>query len=399
RLIFEMTKKLYESNVDHPKLREVKRLMLENKGVKTIIFAQYRDSATKIKKELDSIGVHSVVFVGQAKKADTGMNQKKQKEVLDQFRNDEFQVLIATSVAEEGLDAPHVDFVLFYEPIPSAIRTIQRRGRTGRHGNGKVVILMANKTRDEAYRWVTQNKEKKMHRILGDLKNVIALKGTEIQKQLIEDVKIICDDREKHNGVVKQLVELGVKIDLKRLDVGDYHLSERCAVELKTIPDFVDSIIDGRLLEQLKSLTSIDKPLLILEGQEDIYAQRNIHPNAIKGMLSTIAISYGIPILWTKNNKETAEMMLVIAKREQDPEKKNFSAHGSKKPLSEKELQEYIVSSLPSVGPHTAKELLHHFRSVRKIMTASEDDLKKVPGVGDKIATEIQKTLDKDYYV
>jgi ERCC4-related helicase len=402
RMVFEMTKKLYESNVDHPKLKELKRIAILNKHKKMIIFTQYRDTATKIKKEIDETGIaKSAVFVGQAKKGDTGLNQKQQKEILDQFRNNEFNVLIATSVAEEGLDVPSVDVVVFYEPIPSAIRTIQRRGRTARHSSGKVIMMIANKTRDEAYQWVTHHKEKKMHRILKELKGKFSLQKNEqatlMPKQ--DEVKIICDDREKYNGVVKQLVDLGVKIDLKRLDVGDYHVSERCVVELKTIPDFVDSIIDGRLLEQMRTLIKVDRPVLILEGIDDIYAQRNLHPNAIRGMLSTIAVSYGIPIIQTRNNKETAEMLYIIAKREQDPEHKHFSAHGSKKPLSDKELQEYIISSLPHVGPAMAKELLHQFRSVRKIFNASEEDLKKVSGVGDKTAKEIQKTLDKDYYL
>ena len=402
RLVFEMTKKLYENNVEHPKIKELKRIVNLNKDKKMIIFTQYRDTASKINKEIEGIA-KSMIFVGQAKKNETGLTQKQQKQILDDFRNDTFNVLIATSVAEEGLDVPSVDLVVFYEPIPSAIRTIQRRGRTGRNESGKVIILMTKNTRDEAYQWVTFNKEKKMHRILKDLKSKIDLnetKNSSLDKfsDKIEEIKIICDDREKSNGVVKQLVELGIKIDLKRLDIGDYQPSERCIVELKTVPDFVDSIIDGRLLEQLKYLVKFDRPVLILEGSEDIYSQRNLHPNAIKGMLSTIAVSYGIPVLQTRNNRETAEMLYIIAKREQDPEKKHFSLH-SKKPISDKELQEYIVSSLPNVGPAMAKDLLHHFRSIRKVLNASEEDLKKVPNVGDKTAKEIQRTLDKDYYV
>ncbi len=405
RIIFEMTKKLYENNVDHPKLKELKKIVLAHKDKKMIIFTQYRDTATKVKKELDEVqGVLSVMFVGQAKKGETGLNQKQQKQILDDFRNGLFTVLIATSVAEEGLDVPAVDLVVFYEPIPSAIRTIQRRGRTARTSSGKVIMLIASNTRDEAYRWVTHHKEKRMHSLLKDLKNKIALhelnpESTEKQPATLNEVKIICDDREKGNGVVKQFVDLGVKVDLKRLDIGDYQLSERCVAELKTVPDFVDSIIDGRLLEQLRYLTKFDRPVLILEGIEDIYSQRNIHPNAIRGMLSTIAVSYGIPVLQTKNNKETAELLYIIAKREQDPEKKHFNPHGSKKPITDKELQEYIVSSLPNVGPAMAKELLHHFRNVRKIFVASEEELKKVSGVGDKTAKDIQKTLDKDYYL
>jgi len=406
RIVFETAKKLYENNIDHPKFIELKKIILNNENKKIIIFSQYRDTAVKIKKELDDIGIKSVVFVGQAKKNDTGLNQKQQKRILDEFRNNEFDVLIATSVAEEGLDVPSVSLVVFYEPIPSVIRTIQRRGRTGRNESGRVIILMAKNTRDEGYHWSTQNKEKKMHRILKEMKTKITLTETKNPEPLnsviadkdVKDVRIVCDDREKSNGIIKQLVDLGIKIDLKRMDIGDYQVGERCVVELKTVPDFVDSMIDGRLLDQLKQLSKIDRPLLIIEGIEDIYSQRNIHPNAIRGMLSTIAVSYGIPIIQTKNNKETAELLHIIAKRENDPDKKHFSLH-SKKPLGDKELQEYIVSSLPNVGPSLAKELLHKFRNIRFIFNANEEKLKSVSGVGDKIAKNIQTLLDKDYYV
>ncbi len=402
RLAFEMTKKLYENNIEHPKINELKKIVSSNINEKMIIFSHYRDTATKIKKELDKLNITSKIFVGQAKKKETGLNQKQQKQILDEFRNGIFNVLIATSVAEEGLDVPNVNLVVFYEPLPSAIRTIQRRGRTGRNENGKVIILMANRTRDEAYHWSTQRKEKNMHRLLKTVNDKVSLNGLKDPQSKLpkayDDVKIICDDREKSNGIMRQLVDLGIKVDLRRIDIGDYVLSERCVVELKTVPDFVDSIIDGRLLEQLKELVKFDRPVLIIEGIEDIYSQRNLHPNAIRGMLSTIAVSYGIPVLQTRNNKETAELLYIIAKREQDPDKKQYSLH-NKKPISDKDLQEYIVSSLPNVGPSMAKEFLHKFRSIRRIFNATEDELKEVQGVGEKTAKEIQRTLDKDYYI
>ena len=110
------------------------------------------------------------MFVGQLKKLDTGLSQKEQKKVLDEFREGLFNVLVATSIAEQGLDIPNVDTVIFYEPIPSAIRQIQRRGRTGRHKQGKVIVLMTKNTMDEAFRWSAHHKEKRMYRNLEDLK-------------------------------------------------------------------------------------------------------------------------------------------------------------------------------------------------------------------------------------
>lgn len=391
---------LHEKGIDHPKFDELKKIILGNKGNKIIVFSQYRDTASKIHKVLSEKDVSCKTFVGQAKKGDTGLSQKEQKKILDEFRNGDFDVLIATSVAEEGIDIPKVDLVVFYEPIPSAIRTIQRRGRTGRSDKGSVIILMAKNTRDEGYRWSAKHKEKRMYRNLNDIKtNLVLEKPVENLNKYIETgIKVIADDREKGSGVIKQLIELGVKIDLRRLDVGDYVLSDRVCIECKKVPDFVDSIIDGRLLDQLKQLKhNYERPLIILEGDEDIYSQRNIHPNAIRGMLATISISYGIPVLQTQNFKETAALLSIIAKREQDPEKKYFDSHTEKKPLTLKEQQEYLVSSLPNVGPVLAKELLKYFGSVRSIVNASEDRLKNVDNLGEKKAKGIKDVFDKDY--
>ncbi len=176
----EKTRQLYEKNVEHPKLDELKRIISENiaavKGAKAIVFNQYRDSALKLQDELNKVeGVRARIFVGQMKKGETGLSQKQQKELLGRFSAGEFNAIIATSIGEEGLDIPKVDLVVFYEPVPSAIRQIQRRGRTGRQEKGKVIILVARDTRDEAFRWVAHHREKSMHRILKTLKSKLKL--------------------------------------------------------------------------------------------------------------------------------------------------------------------------------------------------------------------------------
>jgi Fanconi anemia group M protein len=109
--------------------------------------------------------------VGQAsKRGDEGLTQKEQVEILDRFRKGEHNVVVATSVAEEGLDIPQVDLVVFYEPVPSEIRTIQRRGRTGRRYEGRVAVLVTRDTRDEAYLYSARRKERKMHAELDRLR-------------------------------------------------------------------------------------------------------------------------------------------------------------------------------------------------------------------------------------
>lgn len=396
--------KLYEDKIEHPKIDELKNIVLDevsrNKDIKIIVFNNYRDSAVKLVEEMNKIeGASAKLFVGQMKKGDTGLSQKEQKKILDEFREGKFNIIVATSIGEEGLDIPKVDLVIFYEPIPSAIRHIQRRGRTGRLEKGRVIILVTTGTRDEAFRWVAHNKEKMMFRNLRGLRDKLRFEkkpDQPLRKFLSEQkVKVIADSRE--NGCAKKLVEMGADVELKRLDVADYICSSRVGVEIKTVEDFVSSIIDGRLLRQLNALkTSFERPVLIMEGEQDIYSVRKVHPNAIRGMLATIAASYGIPIMRSANTAETAALILALAKREQKNEIGDFELH-SKKPLTLKEQQEYVVSSLPGIEATLAKNLLRNFKTIKEIANADEEKLKNVEKIGDKKAADIRKVLDEEY--
>tara|TARA_Y100000031_G_scaffold105561_1_gene116188 strand:+ start:16249 stop:18375 length:2127 start_codon:yes stop_codon:yes gene_type:complete len=402
------TTKLYEKGIEHPKLNELMKILKQqiekDKKTKIIVFNQYRDCAVKIVKELDELNIKSKLFVGQAKKRNSGLTQKEQIQILDSFRRNEFNVLVSSSVGEEGLDIPKVDQVIFYEPVPSAIRSIQRRGRTARHKEGEIIVLVTEGTRDVAYRWSAFHKEKKMFRSLKELRNKFKLQRREttlnkyIPKKETEEIKIFVDYREKGSGVIKELIDNDVNISLDKLNIGDFILSSRVCVEYKKSDDFVNSIVDGRLLLQLKELKrNFEIPIIIIEGDQDIYSVRNINPNAIRGMLATISISYGIPILYTKNYKDTAALLKMIAKREQNQTKKEFSLHGDKKPMTIKEQQEYLISALPGIGATLAKPLLTKFKTIKNIINAPEDELKKVELIGKKKAKKIKDVVDKEY--
>jgi ERCC4-related helicase len=396
--------KMFTDNIEHPKIAKLRSIVQNqvdnNPDVKILVFSHYRDMARKLSQELSTLqNVKCSTFVGQAKKKGEGMSQKEQLRILDCFRAGEYNVLISTSVGEEGLDIPQVDIVIFYEPVPSEIRKIQRQGRTGRLEKGRVIILVAKDTRDVGYKWAAYHKEKRMHKNLASLKqDVIPDRPITLDKFIPEQtLKVYADTREKGSKIIELLSEDGFFIELKRLDVGDYILSKDVGVEFKTRQDFVDSLIDGRLLEQIKSLKkTYQKPLIVVEGTEDIYGMRNIHPNAIRGLMATIALSYGIPILFTTDSKDTAELLSIIAKREQETGDKEFSPH-STKPKTDKEIQEYVVSSLPNVGGALAKDLLRRFKTIKTIINATEDELQEVANLGKKKASDIKRISEKEY--
>ncbi len=402
------TQNLIKENIEHPKITELKKIIQQeiskNHDIKIMVFNHYRESASFIEKELNKIeNVKAKLFVGQAKKADTGLTQKEQVKIIEDFTNNNYNVIVSSSVGEEGLDIPQVDLVIFYEPIPSAIRSIQRRGRTARLEKGRVIVLMTKNTRDEMYYWVSFHKEKRMNELLSKLKERLQGKLEKPQSTLKEftdekKLKVFADSREKGSTILKELINLGLSVETKNLDVADYIISERVGIERKDVKDFVNSIIDKRLFSQIKNLKeNFSNPLIILEGEEDIYSVRNIHPNAIRGMLATIAISFGIPIIRTKNQLDTAELIKVIAKREQDAESKDIGVRLEKKPLTTKEQQEFIIESLPGIGPSLAKSLLLEFKTVKSLINAEPEKIQKVDKMGPKKTEEIIRILNEFY--
>jgi Fanconi anemia group M protein len=165
-----------DTEVEHPKVKKVVQIVLaalrRNPEARIIVFAHYRDTSEILVRTLRGLpGVRPIRFVGQATRGtDVGLKQKEQVEIVERFRQGECNVLVASPVGEEGLDIPATDLVVFYEPVPSEIRTIQRRGRTGRSRAGRVVVLVTRDTRDEAYYYSALRKERKMHEELARLR-------------------------------------------------------------------------------------------------------------------------------------------------------------------------------------------------------------------------------------
>ncbi|PSQ40047.1 Hef nuclease [Halobacteriales archaeon SW_12_71_31] len=457
----------------HPKYSRTRRLTAETLGIengdRVIVFTESRDTAEAL---TEFLGEHFAVrrFVGQGdRQGSDGMTQRQQQDTLESFRQGEFEVLVSTSVAEEGLDVPEVDLVLFYEPVPTAIRSVQRKGRTGRQTEGRVVVLMAEDTRDEAYFWISRRREKEMEEELRALKEVadevdaelaqsdldsfadedatttattnanadasgepesdapdasraeltdfaataadddendeepagtVASAGANGDGHGAETAEVVVDQRELESSIARDLsLREGVETRLETLAVGDYVLSDRVVVERKSVADFVDTLVGGdrSMFEQVGDMARhYARPVVLLEG-EGLYSERDVHPNAIRGALASLAVDFDASVLRTADEDGTADMLATVAEREQTVADREVSVHGEKQSRTLDEQQEYVVSSIADVGPVTARALLAHFGTVEAVMTAREDDLLEVDGVGEVTAARLREVVGSEY--
>ncbi len=446
-----------DKGIEHPKLQKLVEILKKELGVdesqtrlksmrdtednpkipKIIVFTQFRDTLEMIHQKCEKEGIKSIKFFGQGTRdGEKGLTQKEQKNIIKSFKTGTYDVLLSTSVAEEGIDIPAVDLVILYEPVPSEVRMIQRRGRTGRKNTGKMKVLITKGTRDEGYFWASVNKENKMKRQLltqeaiNDLdldakSRIESVKTEKVHKPVIEDdmldeelvgednkeiniegnldlssknqkLTVFVDSREGNSNVIRDLDLIDVDVKIKAMTVADYQVSDDVAIERKTAKDFVDSIVDKRLFKQARMMMEeFKKPILILEG-DDFYSGF-INPNAIRGSIASIALDFGISIIPTRGPEDTAAMIKRIASREQKGERPTIQLRTEKKPVNLWEQQLFIVESLPNIGPVSAKKLLEHFGTVSNVLNASEDELQEVEGIGKKTAENIRKVLDDQY--
>ena len=221
-----------------------------------------------------------------------------------------------------------------------------------------------------------------------------------------QTIKIVCDLRERVSQISQELKGLSnkdfdVEVILEQLSLGDYQLSNEVLVERKTIADLEASIIDGRIFNQIEELsTKVTKPCLIVEGQINLTENNNrINNKSFIGLLTAIGLNYRVPIYFTKNQKETALFLYVIAKREQFGLNKNSEPKHrfSKTKMSFSVQQLFILESFPDIGPSLAKALLRKFKNIKTIANTDAKQLQVVEKMGPKKAEKMVYLFNRDF--
>ncbi len=189
---------------------------------------------------------------------------------------------------------------------------------------------------------------------------------------------IIADIHEKNSLVISELHSSNqINLEIKPLKIADYIIG-KTAIERKTTNDFVSSMINKRLIQQLNQMQKYKQAILIIEGkQEDLFNNRaNIHPNAIRGFMLSIINNHQIPIIQTQNSEDTSAYLITLAKQQLKPNQ-SITLH-SRIPKTLKEQKQYILESFPNIGPKKAELLIQKFKTLSQIFNTSEDQLQEI---------------------
>lgn len=210
-------------------------------------------------------------------------------------------------------------------------------------------------------------------------------------------IKIIADMREARSNIANLMRKTpDVEVVVEELSCGDYLLREDFPVERKAATDFILSIQDRRLFEQIAKMKGeYGRATFIVEG--DLQATRSqMQPDAIRGALSYLVAIEGATIMPSSGPADSAGLMATMARHLQQGLGYEVSLRGAK-PKDLRTQAQFIVEGFPGVGPGTARALLTHFGSIAALFAADIAALRQVPGIGPKSAQQIRAVIEARY--
>lgn len=232
-----------------------------------------------------------------------------------------------------------------------------------------------------------------------------------------DQLHICIDSNEasKRRDIINYMKFNGFDVEIRKLDVCDYVVSDRVGVERKDVSDFIGSMKDGRVFKQARDMAEIyERPIIILEGQMSKAFKRSaMRPSSVYGALSSLALDYGINIIPTDTPESTAILLHRLAYREQAKEDRTIQIRSINRQLPLHQQQIYLLSGLPQIGNTLAQELLNKFDSPLLVIQEFADAevktsksgktkrllgaLSEVKGVGPKIVEKAQELLKRSY--
>lgn len=405
-------KKIVEENTVYPKQKKLYEILSKETFERALVFTSIRQVANEIKEYLLHNNISCNILIGQRKESGFGLSQREQINILNSFKKGIYKVIVATQIGEEGLDISEVDYVIFYDNPVSAIRRIQRMGRTGRRRRGAIFFLVMKNTRDESRYWAGLKKEIKLYRELKSARPIgynniekidkyimgekVEVSST-ISKLMDKDNLIIVDYREHATDIINLLKINGFNVVLDDLPVGDYQIGN-IIIERKSMNDLATSLVEGRLFNQLKRLKNLKEynVLLVIEGSLSEFTKRSSLPVFI-GTILSILFDYKIPIYLSNNYHETFELIKNIYKRVSERKMPTIKLRMDKKPYGIKDIQKFVLAGIPGIDNVLAERLLSHFKSLSNIANAPISELMNVKGIGKELAVKIYKVFHEKF--
>lgn len=282
-----------EYGLEHPKMKKLIELLKLELGMdgqtrlkslreegknedspKIIVFTQFRDTLDMIHERCEKEGIKSVRFYGQGTSdGKKGLTQKEQKNIIKSFKTGNYDVLISTSVAEEGIDIPAVDLVILYEPVPSEIRMIQRRGRTGRKSSGRMKVLITKNTIDEGYYWTSVRRESTMKTQLATQEAIEELKLNAAERIEVERTAKVLGKREKaiveepiSSDIEDSLEEETSDEDIEEIDLENENETKLAEIKEKEAKD--EKSLEDAIYEELAKTPQNKELVVYVDSRE-----------------------------------------------------------------------------------------------------------------------------------
>ncbi|MHA1912700.1 MAG: helicase-related protein [Candidatus Kariarchaeaceae archaeon] len=425
--IIQEVKKLYLKNQTHPKVEvlfsELKEHLKSDPDSRVLIFANYRSTVKFLTMALEAEGIKSKWFVGQASnEGDKGLTQHQQQAVLNEFKEGEFQVLVSTSVAEEGLNIAQCRLVIFYDCVPSVIRFVQRMGRTGRTEPGRVLVLAAHGTRDEGYFWSARKKYRQMQELeyntalfpktieLDEKEGTVEIEETgQVKKDNSSLQALQPQDEDEDDQVnVKPVVECSSPkllrdlrksiqssklflevLENNKLPENQLKISELITIEWLSVEEFLPRLDGGSIFKSKREH-------LIIVGAipEDILEQKLVNLESLQFMRWTKR-----RIFFVKDQKKLFQLLETILKEWTIRYKKALP-----KPLvlpsefiTEKEKIILALQLIFGLSGKVSEQIVTKFNNWSDFCSSSTDLLKTIPNIGEKTAAKIFSSFTKNW--
>jgi ERCC4-type nuclease len=203
-------------------------------------------------------------------------------------------------------------------------------------------------------------------------------------------MRIVMDDREPES-IERILRSNGILVERKRIEVADYLIGVDVCIERKTLEDFLRSIYDGRLFDQVEEMMRCCSRILVLiESSHRLDGRGKLH---YLGALAYLSLK-GVSVIHVNGYEDTAYLLTYLARKVEGDRPSTIPVRRRRKAKSFEEAYS-ILLSFPSIGPKSAEKLMSEFKNLKEIFNADFPKLKSL--IGEAKARKFREILNSPF--